>query len=72
MSQNPRRVLTTTTVAWPPGMGTSTVVREGSLVDIPPSNAAMIAAYGGAGNLQTPTAAQLGNAAVADKSALTN
>jgi hypothetical protein len=52
-------------------MGTTTFVREGSMVDIVPGSA-LEQAYGGPSNLMTVPAAQLGNAAVVDKSALTN
>jgi hypothetical protein len=49
-----------------------TVIRAGSLVDIPPGNAAMIAAYGGAGNIQNLDLRDSGNDQVLDKSAITN
>lgn len=64
------RVLSTLAVPWPSAQY-SVHVRAGSLVSIDMANAAMVAAYGGAQNLQAVTS-DLGSPDSLDKSWLAN
>jgi hypothetical protein len=52
MAVLPMRLLSGVTVTWPPGDPVGMPARAGSLVAIDPANSALVAAYGGAGNLQ--------------------
>jgi hypothetical protein len=70
VSQHPRRLLSDTSVSWPPG-SPALLVRRGSLIDVLPGSA-LETAYGGAGNLAVLTAQQLVSPDVADKSWLSN
>ncbi len=70
MSQNPRRVLSTGYITWPPGASAPTRVRAGGIVDIKPGSA-LEAAYGGPSNLQDVTA-DLGSPDTLDKQWLAN
>jgi hypothetical protein len=64
------RVLSTLDVPWPSPQY-PVHVRAGSLVSIDMANAAMVATYGGAANLQ-PVTADLGSPDSLDKSWLAN
>jgi hypothetical protein len=56
MAVVPMRVLSDTQVYWPPGnTGFPLLVRRGSLVSIDQGNADLVAAYGGAANLEDMT-----------------
>lgn len=75
MSQYPQRVLTDVTVTWDPhanGAQRSTFVRHGTVVDIAPGSA-LLAAYGGAGNLSgVIPLSQRGNEACCSKACVSN
>lgn len=70
MSPQPVRLLSNTVVPWP-SAAFPVYVRAGSLLSIDMGNAALVAAYGGAGNLQAVTS-DLGSEDSLDKSWLSN
>jgi hypothetical protein len=65
------RLLNTVDVPWPSALYPEPNVRAGTLVGIDMTNTAMVAAYGGAGNLE-PVTADLGSPDTLDKSWLHN
>jgi hypothetical protein len=69
VSANPRRVLSTGYITWPPGASVQTYVRRGSLVDAAPGSA-LETAYG-PGNLE-PVTTDLGSADTLNKAWLAN
>jgi hypothetical protein len=71
MAVLPMRLLSGVMVTWPPGDPVGMPARAGSVVAIDLSNAALVTAYGGAGNLQDVSALPGDDTAI-DSGAQTN